>query len=167
MVAGRIKIAFLWIKPDGSTPVAIVSVGSDRAPTEILSIPGLNGPEWSPSNKWIAVSTFMGITLVSPDGKDLHTVPALNNEALVWSKDSKTIYGLAYNGGPPALSALDVATGTVRTLAEYHIAFQPLQLTETVYTGSIRISLAPDGKGVAVGTATSQADLWILDGALK
>jgi len=55
----------------------------------------------------------------------------------------------------------------VKTLAEYQVGFQPLQLTETLYTGSIRISLAPDGKSLAVGTATSQADLWILDGALK
>jgi len=161
------RIAFVWIKPDGSTPVAIVAVGSDRPPAELLSIPGLNGPEWSPSNKWIAVATFMGITMVSPDGKDMRSFPSLNSQALAWSKDSKTIYGLAYNGNPPALSALDVATGTVRTLAEYHIGFQPLPLTEGAYTGSVRISLAPDGKSVAVGSAASQADLWILDGALR
>jgi len=168
------QIAFLWIKPDGSIPVATVSVGSDRTPHEVIpSIPGLNGPEWSPSGQWIAVSTFMGVTLVSPegragkDGNDRRTLPMLNAPALAWSKDSKTIYGLAYNSDPPALKALDVATGAVRTLAEYHIGFQPLQLTENSYTGSIRISLAPDGKSVAVGTATSQADLWILDGALK
>jgi serine/threonine protein kinase len=161
------RIAFLWIKPDGTTPVAVVSVGSDRPPTQILGLAGLNAPEWSPSNKWIAVSTFTGITLVSPDGKDMQAIPALNNEALAWSRDSKTIYGLSSNGNPPALSALDVASGNVRTLAEYHVGFQPLQLIESVYTGSNRISLAPDGKSLAAGTATSQADLWILDGALR
>jgi len=162
------QIAFLWIKKDGSIPVATVSVGSERNPHEIISgILGLNGPEWSPSNKWIAVSSFMGVTLVSPDGKDMRMLPTINSPALAWSKDSKTIYGLSYNSDPPALKALDVATGAVRTLAEYHIGFQPLQLIENSYTGSIRISLAPDGKSVAVGTAASQADLWILDGALK
>jgi Tol biopolymer transport system component len=127
----------------------------------------VNGPEWSPSGKWIAVSTFMGVMLVSPDGKNMQTLPTLNSPALAWSKDSKTIYGLAYNSDPPALKSLDVATGAVRTLAEYRIGFLPLPLIENTYTGSIRISLAPDGKSVAVGTATSQADLWILDGALK
>ncbi len=160
------QIAFLWIKPDGSFPVATVSVGSDRTPHEI-GLPGSNAPEWSPSGKWIAVSTFMGVMLASPDGKETRTLPTLNSSALAWSKDSKTIYGLAYNADPPSLKALDVATGAVRTLAEYHLEFQPLPLVETPYTGSIRISLAPDGKSVAVGTATSQADLWILDGALK
>jgi serine/threonine protein kinase len=161
------KIAFLWIKPDGSIPLATVSVGSDRMPQEIRGVPGVNGPQWSPSGKWIAISTFMGVTLVSPDGKDLHTLPAVIGQALAWSKDSKIIYGLAYNTDPPALRALDVATGAVRTLAEYHTGFQPSPLIENSYTGSIRISLAPDGKSVAVGTATSQADVWILDGALK
>jgi hypothetical protein len=113
------------------------------------------------------MSTFMSLTLVSPDGKDMRMLPAVIGQALAWSKDSKTIYGLSYNSDPPSLKALDVATGNVRTLAEYHIGFQPLQLIENSYTGSIRISLNPDGKSVAVGTATSQADLWILDGALK
>jgi serine/threonine protein kinase len=160
------QIAFLWIKPDGSIPVATVSVGSDRTPHEI-GIPPANAPEWSPSGKWIAVSTFMGVTLASPDGKDMRTLPGLNLSALAWSKDSKTIYALSYSSDPPELKALDVATGAVRTLAEYHLGFQPLPLIETGYTGSIRISLNPDGKSVAVGTATSQADLWILDGALK
>lgn len=164
------QIAFLWIKDDGSIPVATVSVGSDRTPHEIPGVLGLNAPEWSPSGKWIAVSTFMGVTLASPDakdGNDMRTLPGLNSSALAWSKDSKTIYGLSYNGDPPALKSLDIATGAVRTLAEYGLRFQPLSLVETGYTGSIRISMAPDGKSVAVGTAASQADLWILDGALK
>jgi Tol biopolymer transport system component len=159
------QIAFLWIKPDGSIPMATISVGSERQPHEIA--PANNAPEWSPSGQWIAVSTFMSLTLVSPDGKDMRTLPAVIGQALAWSKDSKTIYGLSYNTDPPSLKALDVATGNVRMLAEYHVGFQPLQLIENSYTGSIRISMNPDGKSVAVGTATSQADLWILDGALK
>jgi len=159
------QIAFLWIKPDGSIPMATISVGSDRQPHELG--PAGNAPEWSPSGKWIAVSTFMSLTLLSPDGKDMRILPAVIGQALAWSKDSKTIYGLAYNSDPPTLKALDVGTGNVRTLAEYQIGFQPLQLIENSYTGGIRISMNPDGKSVAVGTATSQADLWILDGALK
>jgi len=160
------KIAFLWIKPDGSIPIATVAVGSDQPPHEI-DLPGGNAPEWSPSGTLIAVSTFMGLALGSPNGDDIRTVPGLANSAVTWSKDSKTLYGLAYTANPPTLKAMDVATGSVRTLGEYHVRFQPLPLIENSYTGSTRISLAPDGKSVAVGTAASQADLWILDGALK
>jgi serine/threonine protein kinase len=162
------QIAFQWFKPDGSYPIAMVSIGSDRTPHEISNLPaGVNAPEWSPSGKWIAVSTFMGVALASPDGKDMRTLPGISTSALAWSKDSKTIYALSYATDPPALKALDVATGAVRTVAEYHLGFQPFPLIETGYTGSIRISMAPDGKSVAVGTAASRADLWILDGALK
>ena len=161
------QIAFLWVKPDGALPIATVSVGSDRTPHELRGLPGSNAPEWSPSGKWIAVSSFMGVALASPDGKDMRMLPGISTSALAWSKDSKTIYALSYSSDPPALRTLDVASGAVRTLADYHLGFQPLQLIETGYTGSIRISLSPDGKSVAVGTAASQADLWILDGALK
>ena len=161
------QVAFLWIKPGGSIPLAVVSVGSNREPREIPKITGAGAPEWSPSGKWIAVSTSSNVILVSPDGKDMRTLPTINSPALAWSKDSKTIYGLAYNSDPPALKALDVATGAARTLAEYHLRFQQLPLVENSYIGGIRISLAPDGKSVAVGTATNQVDLWILDGALK
>ncbi len=162
------QIAFLWIKPDGSLPAATISVGSERTPHAIPGLPANVPPEWSPSGQWIAVSSYRGVTLASLDGKDPRVLPGLPaNSALAWSKDSKTIYGLAYGSDPPVLRALDVATGAVRTLAEYHIGFQPLPLVESSYTGAIRISMAPDGKSVAVGTATNQADLWILDGALK
>ncbi len=161
------QIAFMWIKPDGSLPIATVSIGSDRTPHEVDLPRGVNAPEWSPSGKWIAVSTSMGVALASPDGKETRTIPGLSTSALAWSKDSKTIYALSYATDPPALKALDVATGAVRSLAEYHLGFQPLPLIETGYTGNIRISMAPDGKSVAVGTASNQADLWILDGALK
>ncbi len=160
------EIAFMWIKPDGSFPLATLAVGSDRNPHQIPNVPQ-SPPEWSPSGKWIAVSNAMGITLVSPDGKDLRQLPGINSAALTWSKDSRTIYGLTYNSDSPALKAMDVATGAVRTITEYQLRFQPMQLMENSYTGSTRLSLAPDGKSVAVGTTTSQADLWILDGALR
>ena len=55
----------------------------------------------------------------------MRILPAVLGQALAWSKDSKTIYGLSYNSDPPALKALDVATGSVRTLAEYRLGFQP------------------------------------------
>jgi hypothetical protein len=87
----------------------------------------------------------------------------LNAGALVWSRDSKTIYGLAFQSAHPTLSALDVATGKVREIAKYdNLSFTPL--LDNVYTGSFRLSMNPDGKSFAAATSTAQADLWILDG---
>lgn len=157
------SIAFLWIKPDGAIPVAVLRVGSNEPPRQIIPAIGASATEWSPDGKWIAVATFQGVELVSPDGQNRRTLSSINSPALAWSKDSKTIYGLAYNAQPPVLKAVDVASGAVRKIAEYNLEFQPSTLVENAYTGSIRLSLAPDGKSLAVGAASNQADLWILD----
>jgi TolB protein len=159
-------IAFLWLRPDGSIPIATVQIGSDDPPVQLIEpLPGLGAPEWSPSGKWIAVPSGRGVELTSPDGKEKKIWPGLNGAALAWSRDSKTIYGLTFQSPQPALSAMDVATGNLRKIADYDLSFQPL--LENTYTGSVRLSLSPDEKSVVTATATNQADLWILDGFAK
>ena len=104
------QIAFLWIKPDGSIPMATVSVGSDRQPHEI----GFRGP-MRPEVAFGKVDRHFhlyGRDAGLTRRKRSHTLPAVIGQALAWSKDSKTIYGLSYNSEPPVLKALDVATGT-------------------------------------------------------
>jgi serine/threonine protein kinase len=155
-------LAFLWLKPDGTVPVATLRVGSDDAPHELVPPRGLGAPEWSPDGQWIAVPSFRGVELSSPDGRQQRTLPGLNGAALAWSKDSKTIYGITFQALQPALFSMDAATGQVRKIADYDLSFQPL--LENLYTGSVRLSLSPDGKSVATAVATNQSDLWILDG---
>jgi Tol biopolymer transport system component len=155
-------VAFLWLKSDGTIPVATVRVGSNAEPNPIVKDVGLGAPEWSPSGEWIAVPIFRGVQLVSPDGKKSQLLEGMNGAALAWSKDSKTIYGLTYQAQHPVLSKADVATGKVTKIAEYTLGFQPL--LENTYTGSVRLSLSPDGKSVVTAAATNQSDLWILDG---
>lgn len=155
-------IAFLWLKSDGTLPVATLRVGSDQPPTEIFPNRATAAPEWSPSGEWIAVPTFRGVELTKPDSSQQKLMPGMNGAALGWSPDSKTIYGLTFQSPHPTLSAMDVATGKVREIAKYDVNFPPF--LENLYTGSIRISMAPDGKSFAAATATAQADLWILDG---
>ena len=136
-------------------------------PHEIGVCPGSNGPEWSPSGKVDRRFHIHGRDAgLARWEKFAHATGGYRSGVgLVQRQQDHLRPHLQYRS--PALKALDVATGAVRTLAEYHIGFQPSPLIENSYTGSIRISLAPDGKSVAVGTATSQADVWILDGALK
>lgn len=156
-------LAFLWLKPDGAIPVATLRLGSNRTPAEIISAPALNAPEWSPSGEWIAAPSLRGIELASPAGGNARVLRGINAGAIAWSRDSTTIYALGYQGGqPPVLSAVDVRSGAVRKLAEYEFSVQPL--LENTYSGSIRLSLAPDGSRLATTIATSQADIWILDG---
>lgn len=157
-------IAFVWLKPDGNLPLATLRVGSDDKPREFTPpLIGGGAPEWSPDGKWIAVSSFRGVTLVAPDGVTRKSILELRDSALLWSQDSKTLYGLSSQGRPPTLSALDIETGKARKIAEYpNLEFMPL--LDNAYTGSIRLSLSPGGKSFVAATATNQADLWILDG---
>jgi Tol biopolymer transport system component len=156
-------IAFLWLKSDGTIPVATIRVGSDDPPIEIVpQRAGLGAPEWSPNGLWIAVPGGRGIEITSPDGKEQRTIPVPGGGALAWSKDSKTIYQLMFQAPQPTLSAIDFATGNIRKIADYDLNFQPL--LENAYTGSLRLSLSPDGKSFVTSVATNQADLWILDG---
>jgi Tol biopolymer transport system component len=158
-----ITIAFLWVKPDGTIPLATIRVGSDDPPMEIGGQRvGLGAPEWSPNGLWIAVPSLRGVEITSPDGKEQRTIPGSAGGALVWSRDSKTIYQLMFQMPQPGLYAIDVATGAIRKLADYDLSFQPL--LENANTGGVRLSLSPDGKSFVTAVATNQADLWILDG---
>lgn len=159
------RIAFQWLKPDGRQPIATLRVGSNDQPVEFQPpLPPTNSaPEWSPDGKWVAVSHNFGVILASPDGSDRKFFDEPRGSALLWSRDSKTLYGLSFQGRPPTLSALDIETGKVRKIAEYPtLEFQPL--LDNAYTGSFRLTMSPDGKSFVAAVATNQADLWILDG---
>ena len=158
-------IAFLWLKADGTIPVATLRVGTDGPPQEIVAARGLGSPEWSPDGKWIAVPSFRGIELTSPDGKQQRNITGLNGAGLTWSRDSKKLYGMTFQALQPALYEVDVASGNIRKIRDYDLSFQPL--LEGSYTGSVRFSLSPDGKSVVSATATNDADLWMLDGFEK
>jgi hypothetical protein len=138
-------------------------VGSDDPPHELIAAPRPSGaPEWSPDGQKIAVPVgFGGVEIVSPDGQEHRVYPGLANSALLWSRDSKTLYGLAFQAPKPTLSSMDVATGVVKKIAEYDLSFQPL--LDNTYTGSVRLSMSPDGKSFTTAVATNQSDLWILD----
>jgi eukaryotic-like serine/threonine-protein kinase len=155
-------IAFLWIRTDGSIPVATLRLGSSDAPL-VISPPGaLGAPEWSPKGDWIAVPTGRGIELISPDGRARRLIEGMSGGAIVWSKDGSTLYGVTTQALQPTLSSFDLATGKVREIAHYDLSFQPL--LENTYTGSIRLTLSPNGESVVSATSTDEADLWILEG---
>jgi Tol biopolymer transport system component len=161
-------IAFLWLKSDGTLPVATLRVGSEQTPHPIFGTASKpeqrasGAPEWSPSGAWIAVPSFRGVEITSPDGSMQRLIPGISNATLAWSPDSKMLYALTFQSPHPNLSAIDIATDKIREIATYDVNFTPL--LDNAYTGSLRMSMAPDGKSFAAATATAQADLWILDG---
>ncbi len=194
-------LAFLWLKPDGTLPIAILLLGSSVGPSEIMVPGGLGAPEWSPDGDWLAAPRSGMIELIQfsaaggrrnswvlnrdslppncffPDIQDDGAseiaviyqrmprclIPDVGAEAIAWARDSRTLYGLDYTSDPPALKSVDIETQTVTTIAEYPgVNFQPV--LENSYTGSIRLSLSPDGKALATAISKGQSDVWILDG---
>ena len=102
--------------------------------------------------------------LASPDGKSQRMLPRLNASVMAWSRDGRTIYGLAVRDGRLKLLAQNARTGVTREAADYGSNLRP-------YWGRINnaqgMSLSPDGTSFAVGLGGVQSDLWILDGFVK
>jgi Tol biopolymer transport system component len=158
------SLAVWRLKPDGVSVLATVRIGSSQQPFEIPNVAcSPSTPAWSPSGEWIACNTTLGMVLVSPDGKVRRTLPRFNVPP-VWSKDSRTLYGLDGTNGMSWLVAEDIHTGAIRKVADYGSEIIP-------YSGghmpARRLSLSPDGKSVAIGTVKRQTALWILEGFTK
>jgi Tol biopolymer transport system component len=160
------SIAFVRWKTNGF-PLAIVRFGANQQPTEIYS-ERCESVQWSPSGEWIACGTFSRETvLVSPDGQTHRTLAGIASRVLAWSKDGQTIYGIdttfdgyAMHGGR-ALVALDVRSNISRTVVEYGSAIPDFF---SRWAWGLQLSRSPDGTSVAIGAASRQMDLWILEG---
>ena len=130
-------------------------------------------PAWSPDGRWIAVgqartrSSGSRLLLISPDGRQAKVLNAPGDPypwyyAIIWSKDSRTIYVANSNEEGPTLYAIDVRTGATRTIAKYNsiVQFGPPRNNCTI------ASLSRDGKGILVTTMYPRGGTFILDGAL-
>jgi len=140
---------------------AIVGVGANMTPRVIPGAPTCLMPlEWSPAGDWLACEARDGIQLFSADGQRRRKLPALDTNAVAFSRDGKTLYAAGREGGHAFLKAIDIAGGTVRDIATYTGEF-------TISGGATyraRLSLAPDGKSLAASVAQTQSDLWIVEG---
>ena len=160
------SIAFGMTKPNGARALATVRVGPNQQPFEIPNLPGIctDAPEWSPSGEWIVCETSKGPMLVSPEGQRTRVLAPLDASVLAWSKDGKTLYGLLRRNGRLVLLAEDIATKAIRQVADYGTELEPYGGR---VAGGTRMSLTPDGKCLTVGMATTQQDLWMLEGFEK
>ncbi len=90
--------------------------------------------------------------MFSPDGSKSKALPKVGAAALAFSKDGKTVYAVGKEHGSSFLKAIDVASGAVRTLADYGPAL-------TISGGlafHTRLSRSPDGKSLATSAVTSK-----------
>ena len=158
------SIVFVWTNSLGASHLSTLRLGANQQPFDIAPNECTLPPRWSPSGEWIACDTAKGLMLASPDGKSKRMLPRLNASVMAWSRDGRTIYGLAVRDGRLKLLAQNARTGVTREAADYGSNLRP-------YWGRINnaqgMSLSPDGTSFAVGLGGVQSDLWILDGFVK
>ena len=142
----------------GPTPSLLkVRPGSGEAPVKVSSTYGSAAPVWSPDGAWIADHDLADhLLLVSPDGKQQRPLPG-DRGPVAWSRDSKTLYQLRFS--PPALFAVDIATGKERKLRD-------LPDLEPYSNGNPGLSaaLTSDEKSIVYSVNRPRSEIWILDG---
>jgi Tol biopolymer transport system component len=156
----------LAIEVGESRPDQLWIYGVGDSTARRLNVPGEpSQTEWSPTGEWSAAMDFSAkgeTLLVNPKDGTLRKLPPLGSPALTWSQDGKTIYGVAPTtaGDRSELRALDVASGTMRTLATYATR---LRLEENI-GGSLRMTLAPDGRTLVTTLLSDRSNVWMLKG---
>jgi serine/threonine protein kinase len=142
-----------------------ISLDSGRAYRAIPIPPDLHiwHAELSPTGEWIASvrrfgSQNMSTAIVSSHSGEVRDLPDLGSPALAWSRNGRTIYGVATVGRTSHLKALDLATGRVSIVADYGTL---LSLAEPI-NDSLQFMLAPDGHSIVTTSTESRVDLWML-----
>lgn len=150
--------AVAYLRNNGATwSLVRAASGGNAVPTVIRDGCLPAHPCWNRANShWIACATADGLTLVSPDGKEI--VPLTKNRWLVfgWSRDGKLLYGIAETASHHrAVASLDIETRVETNLGEL-----PLSLAAEVRG----YSLAPDGQSFATSISNPSGDIWTLEG---
>jgi Tol biopolymer transport system component len=159
------------VRKQGSYYLAIVHVGSQKAPDYSGGESMVTAPVWSPDGRWIVYGSADeegSLIFVSPDGKTLRKLaspirPASQRYVLAWSHDSSTIYIASSLAGKARLDAVDVRSGKSRNVADYGTGFD----FRTSSNMGLSACLSPDGKSFSTTTLISKSDLWIVEGFPK
>jgi serine/threonine protein kinase len=107
---------------------------------------------------WIRQRNSGSTIVFARDGSQVRELPPLESPALLWSRDERTIYGVAVENGQSVLRALDVAAGRVRRVAEYGAK---MDLMEPI-NDSLQFMPTPDGKGFVTTSFEHRYDIWML-----
>jgi serine/threonine protein kinase/Tol biopolymer transport system component len=150
-----------WRYRDGKAGVMIARTTGDATPTMIREDVGNPLPEWSPDGLWIKFLDPLagGWTLISPDGKTVHTFGEPKAVQTTFSADSKRLYGVRVDQDRNTLFSLDIATKEEKTIGDIGKDFTPASYSNP----GVRLSLSPDGKSILYPALRRSSGLWMLE----
>ncbi|MBL8293551.1 MAG: PD40 domain-containing protein, partial [Bryobacterales bacterium] len=144
-------IAYLHTRLAQPTVLAKLRVGRGEPPV-ILHDGRCGSPAWSPAGEWIACDSEAATKLIAPDGGQSRSTPGLTG-GMAWSWDGKSLYGVRRLAQGAGLFQIDLASG-----AERQLAALPNLRAASPLAGS-RLSLAPDGKSLALSVLDQDGDI--------
>jgi Tol biopolymer transport system component len=149
---------------DGRSAVLKIRIGSNTP--ELIAFTGLSRPvRWSPGNDWILWQDTTGLRLVSPDGKRDSIVSGREWLTYGWSRDGRTIYGIAENGRRLVVGRIDPATKAETILGD--LGQTPPGIRFADYNANFPFrgfSMSADGKSFVTSIYRAKMDLWLTDG---
>jgi hypothetical protein len=168
----RLRESIVCIHEEGgAVGLAVLRVGSSDPPRVLAHrIAGVI-PAWSPDGAWIAYQTDADVRLIAPDGTRQRVMAPINLRrernadrsfisALVWSRDSRTIYSMrGTDDRIVRMVAIDAATGAVRVVSTLGAGFSVATPTDP----GLRFTMAPNGQSFLATIARTRTDLWILE----
>lgn len=133
----------------------VVAAAGGSAPRELVSLPGLHDPSWSPDGLLLAVGTDAGIHVVLADGSGLRRLTTERDVQPEFSPDGTRI-AFVRNGDVWTMRASDggdlVRVTATTMVAETEPAWQPLPATPAA-AGTIPCAITgTEGDDVLVGT---------------
>jgi Tol biopolymer transport system component len=140
-------------------------VGGQEAPILLHGEPEINFrvnygvPDWSPRGDSIAWPTDKGTALISADGQSERILRSPAFRATGWSADGATLYGLTSQDGKQVIVAVDIATGREKPISRLA---PPVSISD-VWATTLRLSVSPDGKGLATTARRNSSDIWMLE----
>lgn len=157
---------FVFVRTDSdATRLMLVKTSGNATPAVLKEhIRGSYLPDWSPSGEWITYRDKNGWWLISPDGKTSKSLGKIETPYLVFSKDSKLLYGIQTgdaedNPQRATLFSLDAVTLKQKVIRELGKDLAPSSPDTR-----IRFGMASDGKSFVYATAYYREDLWMLTG---
>jgi Tol biopolymer transport system component len=143
------------------TDLMLVKTSGQATPTRLRENVDNGLPQWSPTGEWITFADNQGWHLLSPDGKTIRGLGAINPAHLAFSLDGKKLYGIRRDGEHYYLISVDVASGKdIRNIADIGKDYAPASSLNP----GVRLSVAPDGTCAIYTIATTKSSIWLFEG---